>query len=367
MRRVPRPILAALCAVLLSGGAVAATAAAGPGVTAPRPPVRDPITGQEYPAHWWTPVPPESAASWEILPQAAKPGEVIVSKRHELGLLSNFAATPFRFHGRRYASVEGLWQSMLYPEGPRDPRARAAGIVWPYTRDSVERMTAFAAKHAGELAERNMKAMGITWVSFHGRRFPYRSRTPGWHDELILAAMRAKLEQNPEVCRALLATGNLVLKPDHHQAADDPPEWRYCTIWMQLRGELRQRLAKRDVEVWEAAFRGFLAAYDRGDGLYFLSVGGADPPDGFLDRFPAWRTRLRPRSQSFRAATVRERNTGREGKSVTLGAVHWCSPTEAVVSVGSWYGNLGATGDQFRVTLVKGRWIAKAFGIHVQS
>lgn len=353
-----------MCAALLSGGAAIATATAG-AVT--RPPVRDPVTGRAYPAHWWTPVPAESAASWEILPQAAKPGEVIVSKRHELGLLSNFAATPFRFHGRRYASLEGLWQSMLYPEGPRDPRARAAGIVWPFTRDSVERMTAFEAKRAGELAERNMRAMGVTWVSFHGRRFPYRAATPGWHHELILAAMRAKLDQNPEVCRVLLATGNLVLKPDHRQAADDPPEWRYCTIWMQLRGELQQRLARRDVEVWEAAFRRYIAAYDRGDGLYFLSVGGADPPDGFLDRFPAWRTRLRPRSQSIRVATVRERNTGRYGKSVRLSAVYWCSPTEAVVDVGAWYGNLGATGDQFRVTLVKGRWIAEAFGIHMQS
>src|SRR3989304_3433110 len=39
-----------------------------------------------YPAHWWTPVAEEGAPEWEILPQAAKPGEVILSKRHELGL-----------------------------------------------------------------------------------------------------------------------------------------------------------------------------------------------------------------------------------------------------------------------------------------
>ncbi len=237
MRRSTRPIVAVLCAALLSGGAAIATATAG-AVT--RPPVRDPVTGREYPEHWWTPVPPESAASWEILPQAAKPGEVIVSKRHELGLLSNFAATPFRFHGRRYASLEGLWQSMLYPEGPRDPRARAAGIVWPFTRDSVERMTAFEAKRAGELAERNMKAMGIAWVSFHGRRFPYRAATPGEHYRLIVAAMREKLRQNPDVRRVLVSTGDLVLRPDHLQAVGDPPEWHYCEIWMKMRAELER-------------------------------------------------------------------------------------------------------------------------------
>ena len=52
-----------------------------------------------YPAHWWTPAAAEGAPAWEILPQAAKPGEVILSKRNELGLLSNFAATPFTFLG----------------------------------------------------------------------------------------------------------------------------------------------------------------------------------------------------------------------------------------------------------------------------
>ena len=69
-----------------------------------------------YPAHWWAPVSKEGSPAWEILPQEAGPGEVILSKRHELGLLSNFAPTPFTFRGRRYASLEGFWQMMLYPE-----------------------------------------------------------------------------------------------------------------------------------------------------------------------------------------------------------------------------------------------------------
>ncbi|HEU4389634.1 MAG TPA: hypothetical protein VFV34_17650, partial [Blastocatellia bacterium] len=51
----------------------------------------------KYPAHWWVPVSKDGAPAWEILPQEAGPGEVILSKRHELGLLSNFAATPFSF------------------------------------------------------------------------------------------------------------------------------------------------------------------------------------------------------------------------------------------------------------------------------
>ena len=88
-----------------------------------------------YPAEWWTPVPTNGAPAWEILPQAAKPGEVILSKRNELGLLSNFAPTPFVFHGKRYASLEGFWQMMKYPEGANDPRATFPGLEWKFTRD----------------------------------------------------------------------------------------------------------------------------------------------------------------------------------------------------------------------------------------
>jgi Flp pilus assembly protein TadD/predicted NAD-dependent protein-ADP-ribosyltransferase YbiA (DUF1768 family) len=192
-----------------------------------------------YPAHWWAPVPEDQKASWEILPQAAKPGQVILSKRNELGILSNFAATPFTFRGKRYASVEGFWQMMLYPEGPDDPREKAPGIAWPHTRSEVAQMIAFEAKDAGTGAEENMRKMGIGWVTFEGRRMEYRSPRKGAHYDLIVAAMRAKLEQNPKVREILLATGDLTLLPDHIEEADAPPEWRYYQIWMEIRAELQ--------------------------------------------------------------------------------------------------------------------------------
>ena len=102
---------------------------------------RDP----RYPKHWWAPVATEGKPDWEILPQEAGPGEVILSKRHELGLLSNFAPTPFVFHGKRYASLEGFWQMMLYPENARDPRATFPGVTWKYSRSRVAQMTAFTS------------------------------------------------------------------------------------------------------------------------------------------------------------------------------------------------------------------------------
>jgi len=194
-----------------------------------------------YPAHWWTPVEDPQKPAWEILPQSAGPGEVILSKRNELGILSNFAATPFTLRGRRYASVEGLWQMMLYPEGENDPRARFPGIVWRHTRAQVAQMTSFEAKNAGTLAEENMRRMGIGWVTFEGRRMPYRSSQNGEHYRLIIEAMRAKLEQDPKVQEILLATGDLVLRPDHIEEPGAPAEWRYYEIWMKLRAELRDK------------------------------------------------------------------------------------------------------------------------------
>ena len=198
-------------------------------------------TKSEYPAHWWTPIPEGQKAWWEILPQAAKPGEVILSKRNELGILSNFAPTPFTLRGQRYASVEGFWQMMFYPEGPDDPRAKTPGITWPHTRAEVAQMTAFDAKAAGDAGEANMRKMGIDWVTFEGKRMQYRSKTRAEHYRLVVAAMRAKLEQNPNVREILLRTGDLVLRPDHIEEADAPAEWLYFNIWMEIRGELQRR------------------------------------------------------------------------------------------------------------------------------
>jgi hypothetical protein len=186
-------------------------------------------------------VPKEGAPAWEILPQEAGPGEVILSKRNELGLLSNFAATPFVFHGKRYASLEGFWQMMKYPEGPDDPRALFPGLTWRYTREEVGQLTSFEAKRAGTLAEENMKKMGITWVTFEGKHMDYKPPTPGEHYRLIVEATREKVRQNPEVKRVLLATGNLLLKPDHHQEPDAPAAWRYYEILTQIRTELRSK------------------------------------------------------------------------------------------------------------------------------
>jgi len=196
------------------------------------------LDAPQYPARWWTSISDPNKPDWEILPQEAKPGEVILSKRNELGILSNFAPTPFTLYGKRYASVEGFWQMMFYPENSNDPRAQFPGIVWPHTREEVGQMTAFDAKNAGAIGEENMKKMGLDWVTFDGQRMQYWSMKKGQHYRIILEAMRAKLEQNPKVKEILLSTGHLILRPDHYQEENPPAEWRYFDIWMDLRSEL---------------------------------------------------------------------------------------------------------------------------------
>lgn len=209
-----------------------------PGTIGAKAPVNH-VRTHSYPPLWWNPVPEDEAASWEIRPQAAGPGEVILSKRNELGLLSNFAETPFVFRGRRYQCLEGFWQMMKYPEDASDPRATFPGVEWPHAREDVSRMVGFEAKAAGDCGSRNMRTMGINWVTFEGRRMEYRTQVRAEHYDLIVKAAWAKVRQNRRVREVLLSTGNLILRPDHHRAADAPPAWRYDEILMMIRRVLQ--------------------------------------------------------------------------------------------------------------------------------
>lgn len=192
-----------------------------------------------YPSEWWKEVPKDQAASWEILPQEALPGEVILSKRTELGIFSNFAATPFVYRGKTYSSVEGFWQMLKYPEGPDDERLKDKSILWKHTRDEVGQMTAYQAKAAGNLANKNMKKLDIDWVTFEKQKIQYLENGKGVFYQLIYDVEKAKLEQNPEVEKLLRMTGDLKLRADHKQSASSPPAWKYHEIWMEIRQGLK--------------------------------------------------------------------------------------------------------------------------------
>lgn len=194
-----------------------------------------------YPDAWWQPLPKAEIASWEIPPQAAdrSKGEVILSKRGELGVFSNFQEAPFILDGKQYASIEGLWQSMKYPENKSDERLKNKEIKWPYTRDQVSKMVGFEAKKAGDLAGEIMKKLDIKWISYRGKKIDYTGKDQLAHYEIILRASRAKLKANPSFAELLLKTNNLKLLPDHTQKTNAPLAYRYYDIYMKLRDELK--------------------------------------------------------------------------------------------------------------------------------
>jgi hypothetical protein len=194
---------------------------------------------KDYPAIWWKEVPRDQAKSWEILPQDAGVNEVILSKRNELGLISNFADTSFVYHGVCYPTIEAFWQMMKYPETENDPRWSWANN-WKYTRAHVTQLNGYAAKSAGNYANFLMDKNDANWITFEGKVIPFATKEPQEHYRLIWEASIEKLRQNPQVLKVLLATKDLKLRPDHHVSDEAPQEWHYYQLWTKLR-ELVQK------------------------------------------------------------------------------------------------------------------------------
>lgn len=192
----------------------------------------------DFPAHWWKAVPREEAKSWEILPQDAGYKEVVLSKRNELGLLSNFSETSFVYRGVCYPTVEAYWQMMKFPENADDPRWSWAKN-WKYTRAQVSQLNGYAAKSAGGYANFLMEKNEANWVTFEGKVLPFATKEPGEHYRLIWEALIEKLRQNPKVLEVLLATKDLKLLPDHGVSERSPREWHYYLLWMDIRDLLQ--------------------------------------------------------------------------------------------------------------------------------
>jgi predicted NAD-dependent protein-ADP-ribosyltransferase YbiA (DUF1768 family) len=196
-------------------------------------------SAQDFPFDWWRPVPREDAQSWEILPQDARDGEVILSKRTELGVFSHFAATPITLDGEQYASIEGLWQSLKYPDPaqPQDPRHAITG--WEHTRAEVAMMVASEAKAAGSKANALYRRHNLKNISYGSQFFDYVDHAEGSriHLGIIRRAMSAKLEQTAGLWDLLLKTKCLALKPDHKVGDNDPPAYRYYELYMNFREE----------------------------------------------------------------------------------------------------------------------------------
>lgn len=133
-----------------------------------------------------------------------------------LGLISNFARTPFHLDGLEYVSVEGFWQSLKF-DGTEE-RIRAAGL-------------------SGSEAKRAATGVEQRDVFDYGGE---QIRTGTWgHWQLMRRACMAKFEQNEDARSVLLSTGD---RPLAHKVKHDSrtiPGIVMADIWMRVRRRLR--------------------------------------------------------------------------------------------------------------------------------
>ncbi len=134
-----------------------------------------------------------------------------------LQLISNLAQTPFELDGRRYASIEGFWQGLKFP-------------------DEVDRQRLAALHgHAAKAAGPSLKP---------GDRITYNRReiVAGTVDHwaLMEQASRAKFEQHAAARAALSSTRPRGLV--HRVPVDSRtiPGIVMADIWMRIRAEIAE-------------------------------------------------------------------------------------------------------------------------------
>jgi len=132
-----------------------------------------------------------------------------------VSLISNFALAPFEFEGREYASVEGFWQGLKFPD--RKNRRRVAGL------------------HGLEAKRAGAGAPPLDTIMFEGQEY----RVGTWeHWTLMRGACLAKFSQHEGARQALLGTRD---RPLFHRSRRDSktiPGAIMAQIWMKIRAQL---------------------------------------------------------------------------------------------------------------------------------
>ena len=132
-----------------------------------------------------------------------------------LRLISNFAHAPFRFDELDYASIEGFWQGLKFPDEPDRRR--------------------LAALHGSEARDAGHDAPAADTFLYRGEEVRVGTYA---HWRLMEKACRAKFTQHTAARAALLATGG---RPLVHQVKRDSrniPGVVMAAIWMRIRARL---------------------------------------------------------------------------------------------------------------------------------
>ena len=139
-------------------------------------------------------------------------------------LLSALANRPFQIEDQWFASLEGLYQGILFP--PEDQRRFAAfASCFGY------------AQKFGKLAEK-------MWVWWDQDRFSYAGMR---HLQIVEVGFVESFRQCPDRLEALCQTNDLVIVHETDRVGDpDPvmPSWRFCEYLTKIRtDELARRSA----------------------------------------------------------------------------------------------------------------------------
>lgn len=130
-------------------------------------------------------------------------------------LISNFAHTPFELHGRQYASVEGFWQGLRWPDEAR--------------RREIAMLHGGRARHAKD------GAPDEALIEYHGRSIRFGTAD---HFDLMELACRAKFEQHENARLALINTGERPLTHKMRHDSRSIPGAIMADIWMKIRRDL---------------------------------------------------------------------------------------------------------------------------------
>ena len=155
--------------------------------------------------------------TWRIAP--ARPINITYDDAPmPLQLISNLAETPFVLDDRPYASIEGFWQGLKFPD--EIDRQRIASLSGP------------RAKRAGDPAPKS------DVIAYGGK--PIRVGTID-HWELMERACRAKFEHCGAARDALLSTGQALLEHKVKVDSRTIPGVVMADIWMRIRADLRRQ------------------------------------------------------------------------------------------------------------------------------
>ncbi|RTL36065.1 MAG: hypothetical protein EKK48_27305 [Candidatus Melainabacteria bacterium] len=157
----------------------------------------------------------------ETRPKNLRPLNVISTSADENAqLLSNFAHTPFILDDVRYQSVEGFYVGLKYSN--QDERRK------------MNKLFGAEAKRAGKAAKPTETEYGGTTIKLGSTE----------HHALIKRAIKAKIEQNQEVLKALLDSYPRELV--HLTGRPDPPNTNFpSSVFVRILTELRDEFMSR--------------------------------------------------------------------------------------------------------------------------